>query len=53
MAYNLTRRGADVCKHRMMESPVSLLSKHDLISNKRAVGRPQDLLDLAKLEVWE
>jgi hypothetical protein len=29
---------------------ISLLSQDDLIRNKRAAGRPQDLLDLAKLE---
>jgi hypothetical protein len=29
---------------------ISLLSLDDLIANKRAAGRPQDLLDLAKLE---
>ena len=31
-------------------TPVSFLSVPDLIANKRAVGRPQDLLDVAKLE---
>jgi hypothetical protein len=30
--------------------PISLLSQDHLIRNKRAAGRPQDLLDLAKLE---
>ena len=30
--------------------PVFLLSKEALIRNKRAVGRPQDLADLAELE---
>jgi hypothetical protein len=30
--------------------PISLLSRDDLIRNKRATGRPQDLIDLAKLE---
>lgn len=30
--------------------PVSFLSAGDLIANKRAVGRPQDLLDIEKLE---
>lgn len=30
--------------------PVSFLSKTLLIANKRAVGRPQDLADLAELE---
>lgn len=29
--------------------PISMLSLEDLITNKRASGRPQDLLDLAKL----
>ncbi len=30
--------------------PVAFLSVADLIKNKRLVGRPQDLLDVAKLE---
>ena len=30
--------------------PVFILGKHALIQNKRAVGRPQDLADLAVLE---
>jgi hypothetical protein len=30
--------------------PIALLSAEDLIQNKRTVGRPQDLLDVAKLE---
>jgi hypothetical protein len=30
--------------------PIRLLSLIDLITNKRAVGRPQDLLDVQKLE---
>ncbi len=30
--------------------PISLLSFDDLLTNKRAVGRPQDKLDLEKLE---
>jgi hypothetical protein len=30
--------------------PISLLSIDDLLVNKRAVGRPQDQLDVAKLE---
>lgn len=29
---------------------VSLISKRDLIANKRAVGRPEDLADIARLE---
>lgn len=29
--------------------PIATLSLQDLITNKKAVGRPQDLLDLAKL----
>ncbi len=31
--------------------PVFVLSKQNLIQNKRAVGRPQDLADLAELEL--
>jgi hypothetical protein len=30
--------------------PISLLSIEDLLTNKRAVGRPQDLIDVEKLE---
>lgn len=30
--------------------PFALLSLDDLITNKRAAGRPQDLIDVAKLE---
>jgi uncharacterized nucleotidyltransferase DUF6036 len=30
--------------------PVSVLSREDLIVNKRASGRPQDLVDVAELE---
>jgi hypothetical protein len=30
--------------------PVSMLGKAELIKNKRAVGRPQDLADVARLE---
>lgn len=30
--------------------PIALLAMEDLIRNKRAAGRPQDLLDVAKLE---
>lgn len=30
--------------------PIALLSLEDLLANKRAVGRPQDQLDVAKLE---
>jgi len=30
--------------------PISLLSLDDLLVNKKAVGRPQDLLDVEKLE---
>jgi hypothetical protein len=33
--------------------PFALPSKADLIRNKRAVGRPQDLLDVARLETSE
>jgi hypothetical protein len=29
---------------------VTVLSRSDLIRNKRAVGRPQDLIDVAELE---
>ncbi|MDX2175070.1 MAG: hypothetical protein SF028_01225 [Candidatus Sumerlaeia bacterium] len=29
--------------------PIFIISKADLITNKRASGRPQDLLDLARL----
>ena len=32
--------------------PTSFLSVDDLIHNKRAVARPQDLLDVRKLESW-
>ena len=32
------------------EAPIPMLSLEDLISNKRSVGRPQDLLDLERLE---
>jgi hypothetical protein len=31
-------------------APVSVLSRHDFITNKRASGRPKDLLDLALLD---
>ena len=31
-------------------TPIALLSLADLLDNKRAVGRPQDLLDVEKLE---
>ncbi len=30
--------------------PIHELSREDLLTNKRAVARPQDLLDLAHLE---
>jgi hypothetical protein len=30
--------------------PVQYLSREDLITNKRLVGRPQDLLDVGVLE---
>jgi hypothetical protein len=30
--------------------PIQIISRQDLIANKRAVGRPQDLLDVAELE---
>ncbi len=30
--------------------PISMLSIEDLIVNKKAVGRPQDLIDLSKLQ---
>lgn len=30
--------------------PVSILGREDLILSKRAVGRPQDILDVAELE---
>ena len=30
--------------------PVSFISKEDLLVNKRATGRPQDLADIAGLE---
>jgi len=33
--------------------PVFVLSKHDLIVNKRASARPQDLADVAALERGE
>src|SRR5690606_4838544 len=32
------------------DTPVNLISRRDLIRNKRASGRPQDLLDLDNLE---
>jgi hypothetical protein len=32
------------------ELEVPILGKSDLIRNKRAVGRPQDLLDVSELE---
>lgn len=32
------------------DSSVPVLSRADLIHNKRAVGRPQDLIDVAELE---
>lgn len=32
--------------------PVHVLSRQDLIINKKAVGRPQDLLDVEKLEQY-
>jgi hypothetical protein len=31
-------------------APIALLSLPDLLTNKRSVARPQDLLDVAKLE---
>jgi hypothetical protein len=30
--------------------PIRVLSRDDLLKNKRAVGRPQDLLDVENLE---
>jgi len=30
--------------------PISLLGKAELIANKRRVGRPQDVLDIERLE---
>lgn len=36
---------------RLGRCDVSFLSVQDLVANKRFVGRPQDLLDVAKLEV--
>lgn len=33
--------------------PVSILSREDLIANKRAAGRPQDLVDVGNLEESE
>lgn len=32
------------------EVPIAYISKQDLIANKRAVGRPQDVLDVRALE---
>lgn len=32
--------------------PVSVLGRNDLLRNKRAVARPQDLLDADKIETW-
>jgi len=32
------------------DCPIHVLSKEDLIANKRAVGRPQDLADVKELE---
>lgn len=33
--------------------PVSVISREDLIANKRAAGRPQDLIDVSNLEESE
>jgi len=33
--------------------PVAILSRADLLTNKRATGRPQDLADIAALEALE
>ncbi len=33
--------------------PIAVLSIPDLLANKRSVGRPQDLLDVARLEAAE
>ncbi|MGQ0656728.1 MAG: hypothetical protein ACT4NU_01320 [Chromatiales bacterium] len=33
--------------------PLPILHRHDLIANKRAVGRPQDLADTARLEALD
>jgi hypothetical protein len=41
---------ADKVKAEIDGVPVYILSKANLILNKRAVGRPQDLADLAELE---
>jgi hypothetical protein len=35
------------------DCPIHMLSKADLITNKRAVGRPQDLVDARELEGGE
>jgi hypothetical protein len=32
------------------DQPISLIGRRDLLANKRAAGRPQDLLDVALLE---
>lgn len=36
-------------KHRVLDIEVSILSKKHLIQNKRAAGRPKDLLDVEEL----
>jgi hypothetical protein len=35
---------------RYSDQPVPVISRHHLILNKRATGRPQDLLDAEELE---
>jgi hypothetical protein len=45
---------AEVLKHAVSTTwegtPIRIIALDDLISNKRAAGRPQDLADVAKLE---
>jgi hypothetical protein len=40
---------SDRAKHNIFGIEVSILSKHHLVQNKRAAGRPKDLLDVEEL----
>jgi hypothetical protein len=40
----------DRVSHRVLDSDVDFLGKASLIKNKRALGRPKDLVDIALLE---